>query len=363
MIGAGAVLALDWAVPSLLNFYWRSPEPFHWERFLRYIIHLHGEAVGPFTRRPVTTALLHQAYLIFHDAWISFLVVQGVLLAAGAWALNLVAHREDGARPALFSQLLYFASFTVLFSFVTPNDAFDEPAQYLFLFLTLYFLREGRAVGFACALLASCLCRETSLLLVPGFWLLEPPASGHPRTFERLRRYGKYVLPLAAWAAFYIWKDAAGDPGRFQYWAKNFASPKIAYETAISLALALTLPMALYFSRPPSSDKAWPRAFWLSFALNTPIVLFAAYARESRLLALPLIFLWPRAGAAVGHAIASIRRASPLSILGCFSMAGVIWLTYHPVYRHVLGYRIYAAILPILALPFFTGRQARSRAP
>lgn len=348
--GAGLVLAVDWAVPSLLNFYWRSGDPVRWERFLRYIIRLHAETVGPFTRRPVTTALLHQAYLIFHDAWVSFLVVQGALLTASGIALGYLAKREDSVREGLGAVAVYFLSFTVLFSFVSPNDSFDEPAQYLFLFLSLYFLRERLALGFSCAFLLALLSRETSLLLLPGMWLVEPKAA------KPINRALKYFLPIAAWAAFYFWKNAPGDPGRFGYWAKNFASPSIAFETFLSLGLALTLPALAFFSgRPKPEDAPWQKAFLLTFFLNTPIVLFAAYARESRLLALPAIFLWPKAGPALEwwRAVARSRKLStqPLLLLtGALALSVAIWFSYQPHYRHVLSYRLYGSLLPLLWL-------------
>lgn len=345
------MLALNFAVPSLLNFYWRSPEPIHWERFLRYIIRLHGEMVGPFTKRPVTTALLHQANLLFHDAWISFLLVQGSLLGAGAMVLGILNEEGRGDRAAPLAQAIYFLSFTVLFSFVTPNDAFDEPAQYLFLFLSLYFLRRGQAIGFGCAFLLACLSRETSLLLLPGLWLLDPSPA------RPARKIAKYLAPLGAWAAFYFWKEAAGDPRRYLYWQKNFDGLKTSYETLISFALALGLPAAIFFAaKPDPNDRPWARAFFLTLFINTPIVLFAAYARESRLFALPLVFLWPRVGRAAASALRDWRPPSLAKASAVLALGILVWATYQPVYRHVLGYRIYASLLPALLGLGFRGR-------
>jgi hypothetical protein len=351
------VLALNFAVPSLLNFYWRSPEPIRWERFLRYIIRLHAETVGPFTRRPVTTALLREADAFFQNAWLSFLSVQGALLTAGALALHLAARREDGPRAALLSQLIYFASFTILFSFVTPNDAFDEPAQYFFLFLALYFLRAGYAAAFSATFFLACLSRETSLLAVPGLLLLEERR-------PTLRCLPKYLLPIAAWAVFYFGKEAPGDPGRFLYWTKNFASGKISFETLVSASLALGLPAATYFADGgPRLRARWTKAFFLTLALNTPIVLYAAYARESRLLALPLIFLWPRCGGALLAALPKMGRPHWAGLGVAAIAAGAVWVSYHPVYRHVLGYRIYAGSLPFFALIPLSRRLSSGSAP
>ncbi|RZA09713.1 MAG: hypothetical protein EOP11_00845 [Proteobacteria bacterium] len=339
------MIALNLAVPSLLNFYWRSSDPVRWERFLRYIIRLHSETVGPFTRRPVTTALLHQLYLRTHDAWIAFLALQGTLLASAAFVLGITAAKEDGPEKAWLAPLLFFLSFTVLFSFVTPNDSFDEPAQYLFFFLALFFLRQNLELGFACALFLACLARETTLLLLPGLWLLDRRDAGV------VRRMPQFVLPILAWALFYFWKEAPGDPGRFLYWIKNFGGLKVGYESILSFALALA-PAAIYFGQRPSlQESAWARAFLIAVALNTPIVFFAAYARESRLLALPLLFLWPRLGSALRILRFRMDKREALALsLGAIIAGALIWCTYVPNYRHVLGYRIYASLVPALLM-------------
>ena len=346
--GSLGVLALNLYVPSLLNFYWWSDRFPRWQAYMDYIFGLHRHTVGPFTRRPIVTTLMEwSSQGLSINLWWSFLLVQGILLTAAGYALGRLAEKLHGPRTALLSVAVFFLSFTLLFSFITPNDSFDESAQYLFLFLTLWGIYERKSWACAPAFFFALLARESSLLLLPGLWLLD---RGQWR-----EKIGHYLWPLGAYALYFFTREAEGDPNRFFYWQKNFASPLLAFETFVSLGLALALPLLLLTwpgVRPEASTRAWRRAFSLTLALNTPVVFVAAYARETRLLALPLIFLWPLTGPWLATILRGLPQAQsaflPLRFALAFLGLAAVALCYFPSYRFAPGYR-YSA-LAFLAL-------------
>lgn len=340
--GSSGIILLNLLVPSLLNFYYWSPNFSRWQRFLAYIVDLHANAVGPFTTRPVTTFLIQSLSAATHlPSWFGFVIVQFLLLTAAAYCLARLSERLES--PPLFSAAAFFLSFTVLFSFVTPNDSYDEAAQYLFLFLALRALVSGRDVSFAVLFFLALLARETTALLIPGFLLLG---------WAGKKSAWKFALPLAAFSFYYFTREAVADPHRFQYWARNLQSVKTAFESLVSLGLALALPMSLYGAARRlglmRAHTPWLRAFFWSAVLNTPVVFYAAYARESRLFALPLVFLWPLCGA-WAQRIFSAKRDNSLvfhfdkkigTALGIFFVLTAF--LYRPAYRFPVGYEILA---------------------
>lgn len=358
-------MALNLYVPSLLNFYWWSDRFPKWQWFIGYIVSLHKTVVGPFTRRPVTTFLIEGVNAIFFlSLWHAFLLVQGSLLIAAALALGGLAKRLHGTRAAHFSIFVFFASFSVLFSFITPNDSYDEPAQYLFLFFSLLFLGRNSA-AFAASFFCALLARESSVLLLPGLLILDEARF----TPKYLRKSWKFLLPLAGYAAFFFFQSGAEDPQRFQYWQKNFSDLQIAGESLVSLALALALPLLLYWPvrQMKAVDPIWMRAFLVSAAINSPIILLAAYARETRLFSLPLIFLWPHCGSWMEKLFAGFREQELLAFAHqkvVFLFLGFLTLAiffYHPSYRSAESYR--AGLFLTLGIGLFFGSLSTASPP
>jgi hypothetical protein len=344
------VILLHLLIPSLLNFYHWSPSFARWQRFLAHIVDLHARIVGPFTARPVTTFVIESiGAATTLSPWWSFILAQLLFLTAAAYALARLSERLDS--DPLFTLATFFLSFTVLFSFVTPNDSYDEAAQYLFLFLSLNALLLKRDASFALLYFFALLARETSALLLPGLIVLG---------WESRKSAWKFALPVAAFALYYLTRNAAPDPNRFLYWARNFKDIKTTFESLVSLCMALALPVALYGStRRLGSMRAhapWLRAFFLGVALNSPVIFFFAYARESRLFALPLVFLWPLCGAWVQRILATKRESAlgfglepKLGIALILSLIVTV-LFYRPNYRFPGGYEILAPIYLLLLL-------------
>jgi hypothetical protein len=307
-------------------------------------VDLHARLVGPFTTRPITTFLIQRiSEAAALSPWWGFVLAQFFLLTAAAYALGRLGERLMA--PPRLSLVAFFLSFTVLFSFVSPNDSYDEAAQYLFLFLGLNALVSAGDFSFALFFFFALLARETSVLLLPGMLLLG---------WRGWRSSWKFVLPVAAFSLYYFSREASADPNRLYYWARNFQNAKVAWESLVSFGIALALPLALLLSAwrlgltNARAHGSWIRAFFVSLALNGPAVFATAYARESRLFALPLVFLWPLCGGFVGDTARAWREKrircglSPISI---FAAAGLLvaLFYYRPGYRFG-GYEILAPL-------------------
>jgi hypothetical protein len=355
-IGATGVLAFNLCVPSLLNFYFWSQSLPRWKVYMSYIVNLH-QSSGTFKRRVVTNFFISTASHIFSiETWWSFLSVQLCLLTASAFVLATLAAKLKNYRAAESALGIFFLSFTVLFSFVTPNDCYDEYAQYYFLFLALLAMVNRQSLIFGLSLMLALLARETTAILLPGILLLDLQYSE-----KRLSRFLKFFLPLAGALFFFSHFASMDDPRRFQhFWQDNFVDGKRSAETILSFFLAIGLPGILLLSRPRSSNRefrAWKQAFWITLPLNTLMVFFLAQARESRLLALPLIFLWP----ICGEWMATLREQFKAGFAWHKFLVGACVLSslavleyYHPSYRHILGYQIYAGLIPLFALLAFS---------
>ncbi|MGZ3693974.1 MAG: hypothetical protein ACXWQO_07220 [Bdellovibrionota bacterium] len=362
-IGSLGILAFNLCIPSLLNFYFWSMSVPRWHRYMDYIVNLH-QTSGTFQRRAVVTFLIESiSHLTQLDYWWSFLIVQLLLLTSSAYLLGSLAAKIQNHKAATASLCVFFLSFTVLFSFVTPNDCFDEYAQYLFLFLALNAFLSQRHAFFGIFYFLALISRETSAFLLPGLLLLDFSRDKNPTP-----RVMKFVIPIVAYTFYFSRLNAGDDPRRFFHlWQDNFAGWQRSFETIVSLLLAVGLPVILLLGAgvKRNSEKAvWVTAFWITLPINTVMVFVMAEARESRLLALPLIFLWPICGEWLAELVKKIRAGIEwnlaklgLGVLG----AAVLFEFYNPGYRHVLGYRIYAAMIPLLAAIALMTKDTSSR--
>lgn len=112
------------------------------------------------------------------------------------------------------------------------------------------------------------------------------------------------VLCYLVYLGIFLWTNKlVGDAqsemtSRYSCFLENFENPKNTVESMTSLYAVLALPMYLslfhfWGKGAKTREKEFIKAFWLTAIANTAIVLLTAFARESRLFALPLLILWP----------------------------------------------------------------------
>src|SRR5690606_25541898 len=218
--------------------------------------------------------------------------------------------KNDSYWTGIGNMVIYFLGFSILFAFFTPLFSYDEPLQYTMIFASLLAMYHRKWLLYTIFFTLALIARESTVFLMPAlvlFFLDPSKKSIFPVTTEFTKKLGVILLPVVLYAVFlflFIWKmnlwtgTSEEMTDRISCFASNFKDQKSTMESLSSIFLVLGLP--LYFimvtvgrSEIDPAGKKYLNAFWLTFAINTPIVLLTTFARESRLFALPLFFLWP----------------------------------------------------------------------
>lgn len=289
--------------------------------FLTSQIKYHKE-FGPFARRPFTTWLIETTSETFGmRLGVAFVPVNFVLLFLSGILIYLLSIRlKENKQQGLFNMLIYFLTFSILFAFFPPVFSYDEPLQYCFILLGLLAFIQKKwpfhVVFFSLALIT----RETTILLLPALVVFLPGleiASKKWFAIDRLRLYALIALPVLFYGIFitiYLWKhELVGATktemiSRYTCFLENFENTKNTVESLVSFFVSLGVPLYfafLFLNRKSQNNfqKQFVFAFLLTALINTPIVFLSSFARESRLFALPLFFIWPLATQLFGKEI------------------------------------------------------------
>ncbi len=264
--------------------------------------HRNGPEVA-FTRRPLMTGSVDALVAIGLPQKGAFIALGfGLFFLAGLLVYRIARVSGATSPQALLAQAFFHLSPTVLFAWFDPMYTYDEPIQYVALLAALLATLRGGAGGFIVAFSVALIAREPSLLLLPGFVVLAKPL-----------RWWTIALPVLVWGTFLFWwmqrdwmfgaslLDLSERPG---FLRTNFQDLPLAGESLSYLFLVLALPIFLLARYGGSAtctpaDQRLLRAFWITVVINTIAVLVAAKAREARLFALPLLFVWPLFGKVV----------------------------------------------------------------
>lgn len=301
-----------------------------------------------FARRPFTTWIIAGLDRItsMGEAH-AFIVTQFALLfVSGLLLYKLVRSLERPHREALLAMAAYHLSFTVLNGWFPPIYCYDEPLQYSALFLSIEACVRRRWAWFTLWFTVSLCVRESSLLLLPSFFLFfsdgawRPQCWGTRSGFARASAFAAPVLLFAIFLLAYVYylggqellrNDVAGRATLFEL---NFADAPTTVETLVYFYLALGLPTAVLLAadaaqgRSTSSAPHYRSGFLLSVLLNTIVVLFCTKAREARLFALPLVFVWPFLGGMLVNAKELLGLPNLRSMLKHWEYATVLLLIF-----------------------------------
>ncbi|SHI94694.1 hypothetical protein [Pseudozobellia thermophila] len=279
--------------------------------FLQSQIDYHKE-LPPFARRPFTTLLIDGATKnLGIRAGHSFILINFLLMFASGILLYLLSIQLKASRKtALANMLLYFSSFSILFAFFPPVFSYDEPLQYCLIFASLTLFFKQRWKWFAILFTLSAITRETSLILLPALAYLafndQVFNNGEPGR-KKAKKLAYLLVPVLAYLVYlgiFLWTNklvghAQNEmASRYSCFLENFENRKNTIESITSLYAVLALPvyLTLFHYKEKGAkkrDKDFIKAFWITAMINTPIVILTAFARESRLFALPLLLLWP----------------------------------------------------------------------
>jgi hypothetical protein len=160
---------------------------------------------------------------------------------------------------------------------------------------------------------------------------------------------------------------------RWSHVAFNFGSLQQSSETIISLFLASGIIVyALYHyivsGLSTAFDKKVLLAFLITSAINIPLVLLGARAREVRLFAFPLVFMWPFAGWYVSRVlkvfpfkeyVESWRKREHLISNTIFLVFGLVligvaylfsWYVYQPISSAGIYFQMYIFVLLVFVI-------------
>lgn len=299
--------------------------------FLVSQIEYHKE-FAPFARRPLTSLLINGVSDWFGlkpgmaFVWVNF----SLFLIGGLLLYFLSRMLTKNYWFAVFNLLSFYVTFSVLFAFYPPIFTYDEPLQYALVFAAMLCFLKRKRILFVLLITLALIAKESTLFLLPGFLYLYSTKS---KKFIPKITFGRFLvlgLPLVFYMGFLWFYLGKMDffhafeselPQRFSCWYQNFGSHKNSIETIISFCLVIgPFLYLLALNWKNNLKNQWVKAFLVTLAINTPIVLLATLARESRLFALPLLFLWPVFFPLFGQQIALLFNKS--SYADYFAMYG-----------------------------------------
>jgi hypothetical protein len=301
MVFSAVVLMHHFSNPSMISTFGESKEQINAK--IGKVVLLH-EQHPTFKRRMGTTWLIRACAGAGLDIYQSFVSIQFLLMVGCGLLLGSVCRRLQVSKlEEAVAQILFYGSYTVLFSFFAPIYSYDEFLQYFMVLAGLYFCLSNRVLALSIALLIAGLVRETTVFLLPGFYVIGGHKTGRFRLAAVLSGVGILIF-------MFVYVLAQNSPAgrgmglayRLSHLSFNFAGIERFRESVFSFLLALGVPFALAVSRPfcRLNYSAWDRrvvcAAVITLAVNSPVVFVSAFAREARLFALPLLFIWPFAG-------------------------------------------------------------------
>jgi hypothetical protein len=284
-------------------------KPFISNEYLTIAVTYHKEHPA-FAKRPLTTLLtesisratnlnIGESFTLLN---FSLLFLCGILLFYFATLLGSTSIQ------ASLSVILFFLSFSILFAFFPPIYSYDEPLQYLFVFLSILPVLRSNWAYYILFFSLSLITRESSVILLPGIAILALVPLNQSTVLSK--KLLLLLLPIFIYIFYLYYFISANDittaskqdfSERLMHFEGNFRNLKFTAESVVSFILAIgfhTYILYCYTRRNLLSaiEKSFVAAFILVLAINTLVVILTTQARETRLFALPLVFLFPFLG-------------------------------------------------------------------
>lgn len=331
------------------------------------IINLHLDH-PVFGRRKITTwCILEISNLLNCNLGWSFILVNFLALflsGMGAYYLSLEIVKDK--KGALYSLIIYFFCFSNIFAFFPPVYTYDEPLQYCLLFLSLILFFRQKLLGFVVAFTLTLMVRETAIILLPAlfvYFVFRNNRSWNKISFNSLKTILALSIPVVIYTFYFfqIFKNAAHADSSKDYFllrisriGYNFNNISFTIETIGAFIIMYAIPVYLIILALKNNNyfntkfRKWSAAFFLTLIINSGIVLVVARVREIRLLALPLIYLWPVLGLVLKKELPIILGknnyhkffAKSKSTFIFFSLTGLNILISFVVYHPTIGPKI-----------------------
>jgi len=325
--------------------------------FLPWAVNYH-KTLPDFKKRQVTTVLVEMFSKLFNGristvfVWVnfSFIFLSGILVYYLARLYSL-SHIE-----ALLSTIFFLTAFSILLAYFIPIATYDEPIQYFFILLSFVALKKKIKGLFVLFFTIAMLTRESSVLLLPAITLFLMDINFRKIYEEKIKIILVILtvsLPIILYVFYLLWfynmnpqqfvetKTVLLD--KFMNYKKNFKDLENISRTILSFTSVYLLPVffIIIFKRKHKLillDTKLMYAFWISFFLNTVIVLLSVYAEESRVFTLPLLFIFPIFGKIIRIVIRFSPQflkymVHPKRLLFLVSITVIGWILFNQVYK------------------------------
>ena len=284
-----------------------------------------------------------------------FTILSCLFILVNYWIIVNISQQLNRSTDAhKWISIFYFGSFPILFAYLGGIFTYEEPIQYFFLFMTLYFILKNKifisTIFFTLALFS----KETSILFLPVFFYFS----------KNNRNEKRYLIYLILSVVAYIISVQLLIPEviqiklydftrttRFYGWQHNFATWQKTSETLFNILFVLLIPFILYQKRQIIKTQ---RLKWFNYGfnflviVNTTLVCLAGLAREARLFMLPLILFWPLVPTLVENVLKTKLKAKEV-FLAFIPAVIIAWYVYQPsVYGTGFIYKGYAVIYLVL---------------
>jgi hypothetical protein len=287
--------------------------------YIDFVVEYH-QSITAFDRRPMMSfSIIYLKKALNINAMQAFKSISYVLFAfCGILIFFISIKLNDNILTALISQCSFFLTFSILYSFIIPIYTYDEPFQYLFVLISIYFLTYEIYLMAAISFGLACIARETSFVLIIGSLFFIKPS------WDILVKAGFFILAAILYGLWmYVYSNyfynAPKNSDVFELAERsnllefNFGSKKKAIESTTSFIL-ICLPFipilflySIYVNNNPQI-KIVLKSFAAVFIVNSIIVFTLAYARETRLFALPFVIVWPFFGKIINELFLEISN-------------------------------------------------------
>lgn len=257
-----------------------------------------------FVKRKATTYLVETlsslSGLSIADAFVAInyllLCLHGILLYH--WLQSF----ELNEKQRCITIILYYASFSIFFIFFPPVYSYDEPLHYACIYAAFIAYQRNQRILFTLLFAGSCIIRESSLLLLPFFILMEWTK------YHSIRKSLPVLFSLLiACIGYMLYRGFIAKEGysmndeilaRKEAFFLNFKDRASLSESLFSFFNTVLFPLFFiweYEGRNPGKTIKRNHIIYATFLvmMNSILVFLGMLAKESRLFFLPMILLIP----------------------------------------------------------------------
>ncbi len=330
------VIACNLVLPTMINEY----SPF-WavgntdgmidDTYLVEVVQYHQD--NPvFATRPYVTWLVSGGALAGLSIPQAFVLVQWLLLIGAGIALGWLTRRLYRSTPVALTLGLFYTSFSVLFAYAAPIYTYDDLLQYILLFLAIGFGYRREWGRYVVLMTLALLARESSAILLPSLLILWLPMwRDWRKVLVIVSPFGLYLALqwLMTDPALAAANQAYLTESRFAHFTYNTRSAVQIRESVMSIVFVLALPMYVVLRTWRQLPRKLLMALLVAVGINTAIALIATRIQEARIVALPLILLWPLFGQLFRSLPRKLFYAPERILLVLFGVVAAWQLSFH----------------------------------